>query len=193
MTNRVILSCWIRGFTEHNLLANFEKALWRFPFSRLAPRAHLTVRAVDYAESPVDECLLEAGTDAATIIDACRDFLHADCAFEVDAFWDLWQESDGDWTLQPSPVRITCYAPLFPSELGEQLRLELGADSLFLPSPDDEAPPLRAIQSNIRSVLRLASDLEQALALEKRLLWAEDGENLAERLTKALEELEGEG
>ena len=187
MADRVTLSCWVRGYTAQNMLANFEKLLWRFPFSRLRPLARLTIYAVDYSESPIDEHVFEGEVTAADIVDACGEFQNSDCAYELEAYWELWRYEDEQWTLAPATVLLTCYAPLFPSEMGEQLRIDFGAEDQFLP-PEDDAPALRAVKSNVQSLLRFAEDVGEAVPLEKRLLWSEDGDNLAERLQEALAE-----
>lgn len=191
MANRVTLSCWVSGYTAENMLVNFEKALWRFPFSRLAGLAQLTIYAVDYSEAPVEEEVFGADSDAADIIEACREFAHPDCAFELEAAWDLWQLVDGEMQLRPSRVLITCFAPEFPSDIGENLRVDLGPEDLYLPPEDDDGMWLRAIQSNIRSVLHLAEDWGETLKLDRRLLWSEEGDNLAERLHAALASYDG--
>lgn len=182
MPNRVTLSYLIHNYAADNMLAHFEKALWRFPFSRLTAQARLTIYAVDYSEAPVEEQVFGANTGAPEIIEACREFAHDDCAFELEAAWDLWQLHDGEMQLRPSRVLITCYAPEFPSELGENLRVDLGPEELYLPPDDDDGTWLRAIHSNVRSVLHLAQDWEETLKVDRRLLWSEEGDNLAERL-----------
>jgi hypothetical protein len=47
------------------------------------------------------------------------------------------------------------------------------------------------VQSNIRSILHLADDLEEALTVERRLLWSESEDNFAERLMLLLDEPPG--
>jgi hypothetical protein len=44
-------------------------------------------------------------------------------------------------------------------------------------------------RSNIRSLLHLVRELDGALNAESRKLWTESGENFAERLQAALEEV----
>jgi len=78
-------------------------------------------------------------------------------------------------------VLLGCYGPEFENDIGDQLRFELGLDSHFLPRPGlpESAPK---VKSNIRSVLRLAQELDQALPVLKRRLWTESGEDFAARL-----------
>jgi hypothetical protein len=57
-------------------------------------------------------------------------------------------------------------------------------DANFLPQP--ELPNhLRMAQSNIRSLLKLTHDLDDALGGERRL-WSESGENFAEKLQRII-------
>lgn len=185
--DRVYFSAWLRGFTQHNMLASFEKAVKLVPFSRLRPGAVLTVRAVSYTEPPLIEHRFDVKPDAAEVIALCREFDNADCAYQLDTFWDLLAQDDaGEWKLQPAPISLTCYAPLFESDLGEQILIDFGLDSNFLPGRDSRSE-LVAIQSNIRSLLHLSTDVGKNLPLEKKTIWSESGENLAERLLGALE------
>ncbi len=186
MADQVYLSCWLRGFTERKALPAFEVALSQFPFSRLAPAATLRVHAIAFSEPPLLEQRFEQETEAADIVDAAHDFENADCAYLIETAWDLLQYERRDWRLRPAPVTITCFAPEFETEYGDQIRVEFGPDSLYMP---DEDSNLFAIQSNIRSLLRYAEDLRAALPVEKALLWSESGGNLAERLRETLEEV----
>ncbi len=184
MADRLYLSYWLRGFTEHNMLRHFKNALSCFPFSRLRPYVNLEVSAVDPAEPPLleREFALEIRLDE--IIEACRWLQKRDAVFNVATYWDLWQWQD-DWQLAASPISISCFGPAFPSEYGEQLRFEFGLESQFLPQPElsDNLTPVR---QNIRSLLHLVGDLDKSMAAEKRLLWSESGGNFAERLQQSL-------
>jgi hypothetical protein len=186
MADEVYLSLWLRDSGAHATLRHYQRLLERFPFSRLRPGLTLRIYAMEFAEPPALEHRFEGDVAAAEVIAAAREFENPDCAYQVEAYWDLLQH-ERDWELAPSAVTLTCFGPEFASDQGEQLLLQLGHDSLFL--PESEAPAgFRAIQSNIRSLLHLASDLEEALPVERRMLWSESGENLAEQLAEMLEE-----
>ena len=186
MADQLYLSYWIRGFTEHNMLRHYERVLNGFPFSKLYPRALLEVRAVDLAEPPLAEREFQDTIDPGVIVEAAKWFQNRDCAFELAAFWDLWQiGSEGEFKLLPSAVRIICYAPLFESEYGEQIRIEFGLDSQFLPQREIPSS-LTPIRQNIKSLLHLVKDLDGALTVDKRQLWSESGGNFAERLQAVL-------
>jgi len=184
MADRLYLSYWIRGFTQHNMLRHFETMLRRFPFSRLSPRVRLRIYAVEEIEPPALERELADPMDLGAVIHAAREFQHPDCAYHVDTVWDIWQ-FEADWELRPAPLTLSCYGPLIASELGEQLRIEFGLDSQFLPQPELFAN-LAPIRHNIRALLHLAEDLDASLAVDKRRLWSESGENLVGRLQAAL-------
>lgn len=188
--DRVYLSAWLRGFTQHNMLVTLDKLLRLVPYSRLRPEATLTIHAVSYAEPPVFERRFDVAPDPKEIVALCREFDNPDCAYQLATFWDLLlrDEATGDWKLLPAPVSLTIYAPLFESELGEQVVVDFGLDTAFLPEGDDRAG-LMAAQSNIRSLLHLTNDIARHAVLEKKTLWSESGDNLAARLEDTLSRL----
>ncbi|MBM3814214.1 MAG: hypothetical protein FJW20_21530 [Acidimicrobiia bacterium] len=184
MNERLYLSFWLNGYTEHNMLRHFEKALWCFPFSRLRGEAILRIHALEFAEPPILERLFERETTAQDLVEAAREFQHADCAYQLECWWDIWQ-LEQEWKLQPCRVIVTCFGPLFESEWGEQIQFEFGVHSQFLPAATD-AGSMTALRSNIRSLLHLAEEIEERIPVSKRTLWSESGENLAEQLQNAL-------
>jgi hypothetical protein len=185
--DRVYFSAWLRGFTQHNMLASFEKLLKLVPYSRLRPGALLTVQAVSYIEPPLLEHRFDLKPEPAEVIALCREFDNADCSYQLETSWDLLSRDDaGEWKLHPVPISLTLHAPLFESDLGEQILIDFGPDARFLPETDSR-PELVAIQSNIRSLLHLTTDIGKNLPLEKKTLWSESGENLAAQLQQALE------
>jgi len=184
MSEQVYLSFWLRGFTEHNMLRHLQNALSCFPFSRLRAEALLRIHALEFTEPPILERRFEEETESDQVIAAAGDFLHSDCAYQLECWWDMMQ-FDGEWKLAPAKVTITCFGPLFPSECGEQLRIEFGLDSPFVPEKQDPAS-FTAVRANIRSLLRLSEDISQHLPVDKHTLWSEAGQNLAEQLQAAL-------
>ena len=184
MADHLYLSCWLRGFTAHNMFQHWNRALRKFPYSHFKPTATLRVFALEMVEPAALERLFDEITGSREIIDAAREFANADCAYQLEAFWDLWQ-FDGDWKLDASPVSVTLHGPEFPSDLGEQLLIDFGLDFLYLPG-QGKARNLTAVRSNIRSLLRMVEELKEDLPVEKQLLWCDSEENLAEVLTAAL-------
>ncbi|MGH9646174.1 MAG: hypothetical protein ACRD4E_05085, partial [Bryobacteraceae bacterium] len=72
-------------------------------------------------------------------------------------------------------------------EHDDNLRIDFGLDSKFLPAEDIEGS-LRIQQSNLRSLLYLVSEIDKALPVERRLLWSESGANFAQVVEEALEQ-----
>ena len=191
MSDRLYLSCWVRGYTESNMLRYYGKLLDVFPFSKLTQHTQtLRVYAVDYAEPPAAERPFEPGTITADLLDAARDFAGPDCAVDLDSAWDLWQ-FDKDWKVGPSSVTLTCLGPQFEPDINDglqdHLRIDFGLDTRFLPIPD-VPDSLKMQQSNLRSLLHLVQEIEKKLPLSRRQLWSESGANFAELLKKSLGE-----
>lgn len=190
MTDRLYFSCRLKQAIPASLLRQFGKLMGAFPFSRLAKRGPvLRVYAVALSEPtlmerefPVSEDTAVTSTD---ILSAAGELLQSDCACEVDTFWDLWQHDGNEWKLQPAPVTLCCYGIDFGSDQEDHLRIEFGPDARFLPAPGLEGS-LRMGQSNLKSLLRLVSDLERLLDLESRKVWSESGANFAEVLKQSL-------
>src|SRR5579871_4651229 len=102
MSDRLYLSCWVRGYTGAAMLRHFETLLGLFPFSKLARHgALLNVYAVEHAEPAVREHDFAPGASPAEIVGAAAEFVQPDCSVEVDAEWDLWQFGDKGWELRP--------------------------------------------------------------------------------------------
>jgi len=185
MSDRLYLSCWIRGFSETNLLRHFGKMTELFPFSKLAQRGPiLRVYAIEYVEPPLLERAFDPGTPAQSMVAAARDFVKPDCCIEIDAHWDLWQH-DSDWKLSPAAVTLTCFGPDFSRDHDDHLRIDFGLDGKFLPAAGVEGS-LRMGQSNLRSLLHLVGELERGLPMELRTVWSESGANFAELLAQAV-------
>lgn len=176
------------------MLRHFEKVLALFPYSKLASRGPaVRVRAIEVSEPPLVEKEFPPGAAAPDLIQTAREFMHEDCCAEVDAAWDLWQylpeANPAAWKLTPTPVTLLCFGPEFDNETGDHIRIEFGLDSRFLPMEGVEGSA-RMGQSNLRSLLRLVSDIERTLPVEKRQLWSESGINFAELLAEAVARLE---
>jgi len=175
------LSYWLVGFTEENMLRQLERALLLFPFSAASGGiTTLRIYAIEYAEPPLLETFYDLPPEIDAVIRTAAEFQAGDCAYLAGGYWDLWQ-NNGGWRLTPAPVLLGCYGPQFDNDLGDQLRIELGLDSHYLPN-SDLPETASVLKSNIRSVLRLAYDLDQVLPVRKRRLWTESGEDIASRL-----------
>ncbi len=124
------------------------------------------------------------------MIQTFNDYNGPDVAYELESWWDLWQFED-DWQLSSSRVVLSCFGPEFDNgtdiavDAQEDLRIDFGVDSHFLPQPDVPGSA-KLVQSNIRSLLRLVHEVESNLPVARRRLDTETGENFAERLQRLL-------
>jgi hypothetical protein len=167
------------------MLRHFETVLGLFPFSSLAARGpELRIYAVEHIEPPQLEADFPPRTDPADVIAAAAEFTLDDCVCEVDTAWDLWQFA-GDWKLAPASVTLAFFGPMFDNELGDHIRIDFGLDALYLPDPNIEGS-LRMSQSNLKSLVTLSHQIEEALKLERRQLWSDSGENPAQAIALAL-------
>jgi hypothetical protein len=212
MADQLYLSYWLRNFSEPTMLRHYEKLLRLFPFSRLAQQAStFRVLAVDYSEPIVVEIPYPPPVPIDAILAAAKDFQNADSCYRLETWWDLWHYTS-EWKLEPTRVALSCFGPEFdqgnagihPGQFPAQqnavtefpgsaegaaancaIEIEFGIDANFLPQPELPDSP-RVIQSNIKSLLKLVHDLDDALPVETRMLWSESGENFSEKLHQAL-------
>ena len=190
MSDRLYLSCWVRGFSQATVLRHFETALALVPLSKLATIGPvMRVRAIAMAEPPLIEREFPPDANPAEIMQSAREFTSEDCCVEVDAFWDLWQHDGDDWKLSPAPIGLLCFCPGFENETGDHLRFEFGLDARFLPVEGLEGSA-RMGQSNLRSLLHLVGDIERSIPVARRNLWSESGVNFAELLAAAVARME---
>jgi len=185
MADQLYLSYWLRGFNEQNMLRQFEKMLALFPYSRLSQQGVVfRIIPLDYNQPAVFEQAYPSPPDLAAVLEAAKEFLHADSSYRLEASWDLW-EREPDWRLAPVRAALCCFGPEFEHEPDDNLRLEFGIESLFLPEPG-VSDSLKMVQSNIKSLLKLVHDVDDRLNAERRLLWSESGEDFYKRLERAV-------
>ena len=185
MADQLYLSYWLNGFTQLNMLRHYEKLLQLFPFSRLKLGASVfRVIPISYSEPARIEEVYTMPEGIENVLTAAREFLDGDSCYRLETFWDLWQYEDSEWKLAPARVALSCIGPQF-LDSEENLAVDFGIDTLFLPQP---ALPnsLKMIQFNIKSLLKLVHDLDNALNVDRRKLWTESGENFSEQLQEAL-------
>jgi len=182
MADRLYLSLWLERHSAMNMHRNFAVALRNFPFSTQSPQCYFRVSAVDPTEPALLEQVYELPTQFKVLTDDMEKWRSSDICFEVEAFWDLWQNLPEGWRLKPTRVNLFFFGPEYPSERNESILAELGIESLFLPLDSDDASILHYYQSNIKSLLRLNAEWSDAVAVKDRRLWSESPQNLMERL-----------
>ncbi|HEX4749600.1 MAG TPA: hypothetical protein VH302_08675 [Bryobacteraceae bacterium] len=191
MTDQLFLSIWLRRQARRDRIRYFEKMLRSFPLSqREQPQTVVSIHAISEAEPPLLERPVNGPLDIDGAIQILRDYQGDDIAYSIESWWDLWR-FDSDWKLQPTPVVLSCFGPDFDNGTEqasieqEDLRIDFGVDSNFLPQPDISGSA-RLMESNVKSLLRLVHELERVLPIETRSLATESGENFAERLQQVL-------
>ncbi len=185
------MSIWLDRNARPSRLRHFRTLLRLFPFSqREQPQTTVSIQAVSSTEPPLLERAINGPIDVEDVETTFVDYNGEDIAYEVESWWDLWQ-FDGDWKLAPAAVTISCFGPAFDNgteretQEQEDLRIDFGVDSHYLPMPDIAGSP-RMVESNVKSLLRLVHEIENALPVSKRLLETESGENFADRLQSLL-------
>lgn len=177
------------------MLRHYGRLLELFPFSPQNPaESALRIQAVSSGEPPLLERAFTDPVDVADVLAAASEFRHADCAYTLESWWGLWIH-DRDWVLRPARVVLQCFGPAFsdsPQAEGdpnpENLRIDFGVDTWFLPQAELPNPAWYA-RSNIKSLLKLTQEMEEALPIDQRALWSESGANFASRLREAAEDL----
>ena len=138
MSNGAYLSVWYPDLPERLLLERFGTFLATVPFSDKMPGfTQLTVRAVNAAEIPIlEQDLRQMPLDVASILEIAQEHLNADCAYEVNCYWDLsiFDAASGKWTVEPQPLEISCYAEEYDDQVWREaghVQVNFGFEHLF--------------------------------------------------------------
>ena len=116
MANHAYVSFWTRERAPETMLDRFERLLETFPLSATGRGfTGLIIRAVSPGEAPLVEHNLRGITAASDVIALAREHDNADCSYEVEAHWDVWQRNleTGAWQNGPEQVLLTCNGPLY--------------------------------------------------------------------------------
>lgn len=191
VTDQLFLSLWLDQSGRMTRLKQFDKLLRLFPFSqREQPQSTVSILAVSETEPPLLERPMNGPFDLDEVQQILKEYAGNDIAYTIESWWDLWTY-DGDWDVRPARVLLSCFGSDFDNgsevESGEQedLRIDFGVDTRFLPDPDLPGSP-RMVESNIKSLLRLVNQVETSLPVKRRVLQTESGENFAERLQASM-------
>jgi hypothetical protein len=192
VTDQLYLSLWLPAALRNWRVRYFEKLVGLFPFSqREQPQSTLTILAVSVTEPPLMERPLNGPVQVPEVLAVLKDYSGADVAIQLETWWDLWKYNGEEWEIAPTRVVLSTFGPEFdngsssPVREQEQLRVDFGVDTAFLPDPELQGST-RFIESNIKSLLHFVHQAEEALPIEKRLLETESGENFAAKLTQTL-------
>ena len=98
----------------------------------------LVVRAIEPSETPLLEHDFRTGVaDAAGVVALAREHRNADCSYEVEAHWDLWQPNleTGLWQRTPERLLLICHGPGYdggaPAAESGHFLADLGLEHLF--------------------------------------------------------------
>jgi hypothetical protein len=220
MANRAYANFWTRDYSEALMLDRFELWLETVPTSAKRPGfASLTARAVEPSEPPVlEHDFRDEGADAATVIALAREHRNADCAYEVEAYWDVWNcdWATGLWERGPQRLLLICNGETYDNGVAAEaghFQADLGLEDLYTghagllgmrgvrnaPADPVEAEFLARMtdeetlceyhektRQNIQQLMDWTRAVEQALPVERTILWSEGEENLEARLDEIL-------
>jgi hypothetical protein len=112
MANYAYASFWTRDHAAETLLDRFERLLQTFPRPAVGREfTGIVIRAVNSSEPPlVEHDLRGALAGASEVIALAREHDSADCSYEVEANWDIWQRNleNGLWQKGPERVLLIC-------------------------------------------------------------------------------------
>jgi len=197
MANYAYLSLWFRDFTIEKGLTHLEALLGLFPVSAARPGLpagqagfRLVVRSLDLGQTPSLEAdLLATPADVRT---AASEFPHEDTAYEVTAYWDLWQpRGQADWEQGPAPAEIILRGEEFdPDRVAaerDHLQVNLGPENLYLsPAGPPQDLSIRYTRENVRRLYAFLRALEKQLPLSQRRLWSEGEPDFSARTEQLL-------
>ncbi|MGH9476102.1 MAG: hypothetical protein ACRD1C_07190 [Terriglobales bacterium] len=191
MSDRIRLSLWFKAQTQAQLLPRLADASEVLPQETLERGVQqYAVVALDWSEPALLEEAAEEGLPVAQALEAMREFVHDDCACQIELAWMLWSYGGGAWRQTPHPLRLISLGAQFASgsvrEDGD-LTVDFGLDEAFLA---DLAPWNREtrqhLQANIVQLLVYCHKLQHQLRPFQRRLWSENESDWTEKLTRRL-------
>jgi hypothetical protein len=174
VANRAYASFWTRDDSEALMLDRFERWLESVPVSAQRPGfASLVVRAVEPSEPPVLEHDFRDGqADFAAVVALAREHANADCSYEVEAHWDLWQPSldTGAWQRGPQRLLLTCHGPAYDNGMADEsghFLADLGFEHLYtghaglLGTRGERTPPASPLEAEFMARMTLEDHLRE--------------------------------
>lgn len=168
----------------------------QFSFSAQQPGiGYLALHPVSWNEPTILEQRFRPGVSPEEAVLVASDLLHEDYAYSFDAAWDLWVLAEnGEWTLQPSPVKFLVHGTEFDGGVYEQeghIKVDLGMDAPFL--QEDVPMTIEAaarVRANVQKLVDFTSKVEKDAGANARLLWSESDQNFAQRLIARLQRVQ---
>ena len=196
MADPLYLNLWFPSFEVDDMLPHALNVMRQFPFSVARPGiTYLALHPVSWNEPTILERRLTPGVSAEAAVLIASDLLHEDYAYLFEAFWDLWVVTgNGEWTLQPSPVKFLVHGTEFDEGVHQQeghIQVDLGLDLPFL----QEDVPLTSeaevrVRTNVQKLVEFTSKVEKNSGANARLLWSESEQNFAQKLIARLQKVQ---
>ena len=196
MPDPLYLSLWFSTFEVDDMLPHALAVMRQFPFSVAQPGiTYLALHPVSWNEPTILERRFRPGVSPEEAVLIASDLLHEDYAFMFEAFWELWVVAkNGEWTLQPSPVKFLVHGLEFEDGVYQQeghVQADLGLDSPFL---QEEVPltieAAARVRANVQKLVEFTSKVEKNSGANARLLWSESEENFAQKLIARLQKVQ---
>jgi hypothetical protein len=188
MPDPLYLGVWFSNFEADDMLPHALAVMRQFPFSVAQPGiTYLALHPVSWSEPTILERRFRPGVSPEEAVLIASDLLHEDYAYMFDAFWDLWVLAEnGEWTLQPSPVKFLVHGLEFDDGVYQQeghVEVDLGLDSPFL-----EAEV--RVRANVQKLVEFTGNVEKNSGANARLLWSESEQNFAQKLIARLQKVQ---
>ena len=196
MPDPLYFSIWFSSFEADDMFPHALAVIRQMSLSVQQPRiTYLAVHPVSWNEPTILERRFSPGIPVEEAVLIASDLPHEDYAYMFEAFWDLWVVADnGEWTLQPSPVKFLVYGTEFDDGVYEQegnIEVDLGLDSSFL----QEGVPLTVeagarLRANVQKLVEFTGRVEKNSGASARLLWSESDQNFAQKLIARLQRIQ---
>jgi hypothetical protein len=196
MPDPLYLSLWFSAFEVDDMLPHALAVMRQLSSSVAQPGiTYLALHPVSWNEPTILERRFRPGVSPEEAVLIASDLLHEDYAYMFEAFWDLWVVGkDGEWTMQPSPVKFLVHGLEFDEGVYQQeghIEVDLGLDSPFL----QEDLPLTVeagarVRANVQKLVEFTSKVEKSSGANARLLWSESEQNFAQKLIARLQKVQ---
>ncbi len=194
MADPLYLSLWFPSFSEPEMMPRLLSVVRQFLFSASRPGiATVSVHPVSWSEATVLERRFRPGIEPEQAIAIAADMLHADYAYLLDAYWDLWVRNDdsGEWIVEPRQVKFIAHGEEFEDGAYEQtghIQVDFGLDTPFIfDDVDLNETSTPRIRANVQKLVNFTNALEKTAGITGRVLWSESDENLAQKLIQRLQ------
>ncbi len=195
MADPLYLSVWFPHFDESDMMLRLLSVVRQFMFSATRPGiTAVAVHPVSWSEPTVLERRFRPGVDPEQAIAIAADLLHADHAYLLEAYWDLWvpeEEGDEEWVVAPRQVKFIAHGLEFEEGTYQEsghVQVDFGLDTPFLfENVDLTETSEPRVRANVQKLINFTNAVEKNTGISGRVLWSESEENLAQKLVARLQ------